>query len=165
MKDDAPARILFLKYAFPCAGVTLARGKITQKEYDALEKAARTSRPVKWKMLERIFAPAWRRIREVARELNADPREANTIRRYYLEFHNKYIKNNDGSYADAPEALKKLCRVEKARIVGKGDDYYIIKIGAKKRPVSSMICHNASVGDTVSAHYGYAVEKLNPNIF
>lgn len=158
---DAEARVLFLKYAFPCAGVTLARGAITQKEYDSLEKAARTSKPLQWRMLERIFVSAWRRIREVAASIHGDPHDSAVIRRYYLEFHNEYIKNNDGSYARAPEAFKKLCRVEKARIIKKGSDFYIVKIGAKKRPVSSMICPEAHVGDTVSVHYGYAVEKIN----
>ncbi|MBI4360075.1 MAG: hypothetical protein HY564_03200 [Candidatus Jacksonbacteria bacterium] len=154
------ARVLFLKYAFPCAGVTLARGAISKKEYDALENSARTSIPVEWKTLERIFVPAWRRIREVAQKINHDPRDANTIRRYYIEFHNEYIKNNDGSYAHAPEALKKLCRVEKAKIVSVKDDFFVAAIGRTRRPVSRMLCKNARVGDIVSAHYGYAVEKL-----
>lgn len=161
MKDDTAARILFLKYAFPCAGVTLARGKITQKEYDVLEKAVRTSRALPWKTLERIFVPARRRIREVAARIHGAPHDSAVIRRYYLEFHNEYIKNNDGSYARAPEALKKLCRVERARVIEKGGDYYVVKVsGGKKRPVSSLICPDARVGDMVSVHYGYAVEKL-----
>jgi len=160
MKADASARILFLKYAFPCAGVTLARGKITQKEYSGLEKAARTSAPVEWKTLERIFAPAWRRIRESARELNADPRDLQTIREYYLKFHNQYIAAKDGSYAHAPEILCRLCRVEKGKIVSMGDDFFIVKIRSITRPVSRMLCKDASIGDTVSVHYGYAVEKV-----
>ncbi|MFH1712615.1 MAG: HypC/HybG/HupF family hydrogenase formation chaperone [Candidatus Jacksonbacteria bacterium] len=86
--------------------------------------------------------------------------DAQTIRDYYLKYHNKFIDKNEGSYKQAPPALKKLCRIEKARVVGIKPNCYIVKIRQKLRPVSKMICLNAKIGDWVSVHYGYAVEKL-----
>lgn len=156
--NTAQAQILFLRYAFPCAGVTLARGKITQKEFDFLEKSALNQIPAAWDALERIFVPAWRRIREVAKKLGLDVYSETTIRAYYRDFHNGYIEEGDGSYKYAPDALKNLCRVEKARVEEVHNNYYIVAIGKKKRAVSNELYLGAGKRDFIAAHYGYAVE-------
>ena len=158
LNHSKQAQILFLRYAFPCAGVTLARGKITQKEFDFLERVALNQIPVSWNILERIFVPAWRRIREVAKKLGSDPYSETTIRAYYRDFHNGYIEAGDGSYRDAPSALKNLCRVEKAEIEEAHKDYYIVAIGEKNRAVSSALCACQARQDFIAVHYGYAVE-------
>ncbi|MEK9166005.1 MAG: HypC/HybG/HupF family hydrogenase formation chaperone [Patescibacteria group bacterium] len=154
------AQLLFLKYAFPCAGITLARGHICQKEYDKLERAVKKNQLIDWQTLQKIFAPAFRRIKKMSCLTGQNIFDAQTIRDYYLKYHNKFIDENEGSYKYAPPALKQLCRVERAKIIDVQSDCYIVKIGQKLRPVSKMICLNAKVGDWVSVHYGYAVEKL-----
>jgi len=154
------ARLLFLRYAFPCAGITLARGKISQQQYNNLEKAVLTGHPPSIVNLTRIFGPAWRRINRLANLIEKSPLDPETIRTYFLKFHNQDIKQNDGSYAMAPEFLKKLCRVEKAKIIQVSSDFYLVKIRNKKRAVSKAICPRAKVGDIVAVHYGYAVEKF-----
>ena len=76
---------------------------------------------------------------------------------------NKFIDKNEGSYQQAPEALKQLCRIEKVKVVDVKPDCYIVKVGKKNRVVSKIICADAKLGDLVSVHYGYAVEKLVRN--
>lgn len=154
------AQNLFLKYAFPCAGITLARGVINQEEYDALERAVLNDRAVPWKTLRKTFIAAFRRLKNTMQKLGRASYDVKTIRQFFLKYHNNYIDMNDGSYAYAPDSLKHLCRIEQAIITKVGTDHYIVKINKKNRPISKLICANAKAGDIVSVHYGYAVEKL-----
>jgi len=162
MASEKQAQILFLKYAFPCAGITLARGHITQDEFTLLKTALKKELPIPWETLERIFPPAWRRIFETAKILHTNPHSLDTIRTYYLEFHNAYIEKNDGSYRFAPPVLKELCRVERAPVREVQKNYYLVAIKKNIRPVSNFICPDAEEGTIVSVHYAYAIEKLDP---
>lgn len=154
------AQLIFLKYAYPCAGITLARGAISQKQYDQLEQAIKDNEALSWKTLEKAFVPAFKRLRLTATKFNRDLNDPDFIRDFFLKYHNQFIAANDGSYACAPGALKKLCRVQRGQIIKVGRDHYIVKIRQQLRPVAKLICQGAGVGDTVSVHYGYAVEKL-----
>ncbi len=161
--------ILFLKYAFPCSMVLKQRGEINQKTFDKLEKSAINNKPVKRELLEKIYFRAITRMKSLAKEQNKDYFSEEIIREYFTKRHNELLDgmfsnaNDKGIDIDkkAPPALKHLCKVFKSKIIKKGVNYYMVEYDNKKtRPVLSSLVPDAKLGDIVTIHYGYAVEKV-----
>jgi len=156
MKNEA----YFLKYAFPCAFITLQRGGIDKKTYDRLEKAAVAGRALPRKLLEKVFAAAFRRMKVLAKEMKCGVWDLKLIREYYWIRHNQLIREGEGSYRFAPPALKKLCRVLPARVEKVRGKTAIVKFkSGGRRPVMTDLTGPLKKGDRVMVHYGYAVEK------
>ena len=151
----------FLKYAFPCAFITLQRGGIDQKTYDRLERAAVKGEVLPRDLLEKVFVAAFRRMEKLAKEKKCGVWNMDLIREYYWVAHNKLIRQGEGSYRFAPPALKKLCGILPAsveKVIGKTA---VVKFkNGGRRPVMTDLCGRLKKGDRVIVHYGYAVEKL-----
>lgn len=165
--------ILFLKYAFPCTMVILQRKEINQKTFDSLERSSFSGKPAKRELLEKVYFRAISRMKALAKEKNRDYFSEENIREYFTQRHNEIL---DGKYAcfsdkgldvdkNAPPALKHLCKVFQSTIIKKGFDYYIVEYEdndeLKTRPVSNALVPDAELGDVVTIHYGYAVEKVS----
>ena len=151
----------FLKYAFPCAFITLQRGGIDRKTYDRLEKAAVKGDALPRKLLEKVFTAAFRRIGVLAREKKCEVWDLRLIKEYYWKRHNMLIRQGEGSYRFAPPALKKLCRILPATVESVRGKTAVVKFkNGGKRPVMTDLCGRLKKGDRVMVHYGYAVEKL-----
>jgi len=151
----------FLKYAFPCAFITLQRGGIDQKTYDRLEEAAVKGRALPRELLESVFKAAFRRMGVLAREMGLDVWDFALIREYYWKRHNVLIRQGEGNYRYAPAALKKLCRIVPATVEKVKGDTAVVKFkNGTTRPVITDLCGRVIKGDLVMVHYGYAVEKL-----
>ena len=153
--------VLFLKYAFPCAFIIKQRAEISDFEHQILEDAAINNKVLERKFLEKIFFRAFERIEKLAKELNKDKWDYEVIKEYFTDRHNSIIDEGMYSYAEAPESLKNLCKVHKAEIIQIKDDSLIVKYNKEKlRPVIKSLVKNVKIGDFVTIHYGYAVEKL-----
>jgi len=153
--------VLFLKYAFPCAFIIKQRAEISDFEHQILEDAAINNKVLERKFLEKIFFRAFERIEKLAKELNKDKWDYEVIKEYFTDRHNSIIDEGMYSYAKAPESLKNLCKVHKAEIIQIKDDSLIVKYNKEKlRPVIKSLVKNVKIGDFVTIHYGYAVEKL-----
>jgi len=151
----------FLKYAFPCAFITLQRGGIDRKTYDRLEKAAIEGRALPRKLLEKVFAAADRRMDILVREKKYKKWSFELVRDYYWKWHDMFIKDGEGSYAFAPKVLKDLCRVLPGMVVRGGGEAVVVRFkGGRVRPVLTDLTGPLKKGDKVIVHYGYAVEKI-----
>ena len=153
----------FLRYAYPCAYIIMHRGELSQTELKELEKIAIENREISRERLERIFHRAFAFIDEFAEKYNAYRWDPFIIKEYFYSFHNEVIDAGAGTYKTAPETLKELSRVEKAKIIDKRDNIlfveYTDKKGNKKtRNVFNSFVSNAKIKDTVTIHYGYAIE-------
>lgn len=178
---DMPVEVYFLKYAFPCAFITLQRGRITRAEFEMLERGAiggeGTGRlvakcgddaKVKYPAvlradLERIFAPAMRRLKKLAAETGYAMWSRELIEEYYFKNHNKIIDEGEGDYCKAPAVLRELCKIFPAKVVSFGsvEGAAVVKLpGGKLRAVNTLITGPLKKGDHVMVHYGYACEKL-----
>jgi hypothetical protein len=158
--DQLPIEVYFLKYAFPCAFITLQRGRLTQEEFDQLENAALNNEVLDRKWLEKIFVPAFRRMSRLAEEKKMEVWSHELMREYYYNRHNEIIDAREESYKYAPEILCELCKVLRAEVIGTNGENAVVKLpGGKKRPVMNL-CGKLKKGDKVMVHYGYAVELV-----
>lgn len=112
-----PVEVYFLKYAFPCAFITLQRGRISQSEFEMLERAAIAGAVVARADLERIFAPAMRRLRKLAEKKGYEMWSRELVAEYYFTNHNRIIDEGEGDYGNAPEVLRELCKIFPAVVV------------------------------------------------
>ncbi|MFH1376227.1 MAG: HypC/HybG/HupF family hydrogenase formation chaperone [Candidatus Woesearchaeota archaeon] len=153
--------VYFLKYSFPCAFIANQRGVINFEEFKRLEDAAINNKVLPREFLEKVFVMAFGRIQKLADELGKDKWNFDVIKEYFITRHNDIIDQGFSSYAKAPESLKNLCRIHKAKVLEIRDDFLIVEYGGnRKRTVMKSLVPGVSIGDSVSIHYGYAVEIL-----
>ncbi len=165
--------VLFLKYAFPCTIVKVARKEISQQEYDILELAAKTNQPVSREILEKTYQGAAQRMRAVAQEKGQVYFSEENIRDYFLGRHNELLQ---GTFKpnpqqgppldeDLPQTIRELCLITTGKIVKKGTTFYVVEFAfknqQKRRAVVNDLLPDAQLGDVIRIHYGYAVEKVS----
>ncbi len=151
----------FLKYAFPCAFITLQRGRISQAEFEMLERAAVNGEAVERGELERIFAPAIRRLKKLAEETGFEMWSRELVEEYYFKNHNQIIDEGEGDYGKAPKVLCELCKIFPAVVVSGSAGAVVVELpGGKLRAVNTGLTGALKKGDRVMVHYGYACEKL-----
>jgi hydrogenase maturation factor len=138
----------------------MQRKEIDDSLLERLRRAAVNGEQIEKNLLEKIFFRAFRRIRKVADELSKDYWDKEVIKEYFVNRHNMFIDDGLEEYAKVPGSMKELCKVHKAKVVGKKEDILIVEYGKKRRAVHSDFIPGAKIGDAVTIHYGYAVEKL-----
>ena len=171
------AQQYFLKYAFPCAFVLLQQKKISDAEYKDLKKSFDNNETVSKEILEKLFPSAFRRIRIIAeRECKKgrinDYWDIEIIKKYFMsQEHNMFIDNNDGDYKYFPESFKELCRIHVGEVIDRDKDkatgedvltveYFDKKKRLEKRKVIGKLVPDANIGDKVTIHFAFAVEKV-----
>ena len=152
----------FLRYAFPCAGVLLDSGKISQKEYNELGDSLKTEKFPSREVIEGYFVAAFRRIRNLALEMGIrDPWDMRVLRKYWEVSHNDNVDEREGGYAKMPEAFCDFCKVHEAEVLEILDNgFLLVGYGDVKRPVNGEYVVGVRVGEKVRIHHAYAVEKV-----
>ncbi|MBT7903231.1 hypothetical protein HN587_05190 [Candidatus Woesearchaeota archaeon] len=159
----------FLKYAFPCAFVLVQQGKITEEKRLALETALLNKTPLDKSELELLFPSAFRRIKQVAIQLNKPIWDRSIIEVYFKEFHNKFIDGKEGFYSKTPPSFREFCKVHRVKIIMRNETTAKVEylepndnINRPKHMIVKLI-PNVKVGDIVFTHLGYLIEIANSN--
>ncbi|MDP2750010.1 MAG: hypothetical protein Q8O89_04210 [Nanoarchaeota archaeon] len=154
-----PVEVYFLRYAFPCTYVKLARGEISESDYNELEKSAIEGFILSRPRLENIYKTAFFQIRNLAREMQKDIWDYEVIEEYFMRRHNEIINKGEGLYSIAPEKQKDLSRVKFGIVSEKKNDVLTVSFEDNtKRKVLNHLVPKAQAGDKVSVHYAHAVE-------
>ncbi len=148
----------FLRYAFPCAYVLLNQKKITQEQYDELEKAFNENSVVPKEKLEGIFKAAFRRLKVLAEEMEKDCWDIEVLREYFINRHNKCIDEGEGDYSKFPDDFKEFCKVKRCRVLKRDGDVLTVEMDGVEKKVLGKILPEAKEGDEVYVHLGVAVE-------
>lgn len=160
---ETPERY-FLKYAYPCSFVLVDQGRITEKKRKELEKKLLTNEKIDRIELENLFPAAFKRIKELASQMNKDAWDLDVIKEYFFgEKHNDFIDKKDGMYAAFGPTFRELCKVHKAKVIARQakGNVLAVKYGNVKRNVFATLVHDAKKGDKVTVHLAFAVEKIN----
>lgn len=159
-EEKACVERYFFKYAFPCAQVKLKLGSLTKERYDELERIFFENGFPERDELERAFPPAFRRIRDLAEEMNCGMWNPEVMEEYWTKNHNKVIDDGDGMYGIASEEFKDLCKVQVAEVADKSSDGLVVRYDGKERKVSDFLVRDVFVGDKVRIHFAFAIEKV-----
>lgn len=153
--------LYFQRYACPCASVLLTLKRIDKATFDKVNELTLKDQAMTREDLEKIFPEAFRRIKKLALNMDKDYWDVEVLKQYFLRGeHNKEIDSGDGFYAAAPPSLKELCKVHKAEVVLIKENVLKVKIGDKHRVVVNKFIPEIKLGDNVTVHYGFVVEKV-----
>ena len=150
------SEVYFIKYAFPCSHILCdVRGEITNDEFEKMRIAALNDEVLDRKFLEKIFFRAFERIAKLAEEIGKDKWDIEVIREYFRVRHNPILDKSD-----YPESFKKMCKVHEASVLEDLGDEAIVLYDGGKRRVKKDYLPDIKVGDRVTIHWQYAVEKI-----
>ena len=150
----------FFRYAYPCSDMLVKLGKLDKERKKILDTEFESNViPTKLE-LEECFPEAFRRIKQIAREMNRDYWDMVVIKKYFTEEHNKFIDANDGTYAKLPDTIKNICKVYVAEILDVKGNILVVKYDHKERSVINKYIEDVKKGDKVTIHFGFAVEKV-----
>ena len=150
----------FFAYAFPCINTLRELGRITPERYKLiLENFEQGEIPTKSE-LEDIFTAAFRRLKLVAKERGKNYWDEEVIRDYWRDLHNKFIDKKDGAYAMTSKEFNELCKVQEASVLFVGEKQIVVEYGNKRRKVLKDLIQDVEVGDKVTIHLNYAIEKI-----
>lgn len=150
----------FFKYAFPCAQVKARLGSLNQEEYEKLKEIFLENKCPDRETLEKLFPPAFRRLRKLAEKMNKDVWDFSVISEYWKKNHNEIIDGGEGMYGTANDEFKDLCKIHTAVITEKKGSNLIVNYGGRERAVSGFLVQDVKIGERVRIHFAYAIEKV-----
>lgn len=152
---------LFFRYAWPCAEVLLQLKRISQERFDELKKAAESSSVPSREILEDTFKVAFENLKKIAAEAKKDYWDIEVVRKYFEEHgHNEFINSGHGTFGNAPESMKDLCRIKEGTVEEIIGGIVRVKYGKSERMCKNIYRLKLKKGDNVAMHYGYAIEKV-----
>jgi len=161
--SETPEEV-FWKYARPCIDDLKRLDAIDSGVYDSLMVFFRSGTVPGRDLLESAFPNAIKRLVRFFEDENYWT--VDNIRRYFLVYHNEVIDNKEDFYADkySDQKIRDLCKVCVGIVLEKkgpvDNVIYLVDFGDKKEPVAGKYFLDANVGDKVSVHWRFAIEKL-----
>ncbi|MFC1731419.1 hypothetical protein ACFL6I_13960 [candidate division KSB1 bacterium] len=150
----------FFRYAFPCAEVLLQLKRISQQRFDDLKFAAENNITPSREILEDTYKVAFENLMKIANDMKKDYWDIEVIKKYFEEDkHNEFINTGHGTFGNAPESMKDMCRVITAVIEEIKGHILKVKYDGKERMCRNIYNLKLKQGDKVRVHYGYVVEK------
>lgn len=165
MNENETPEDVFFKYAADCAYDLFSLKLISEDDYKNVLLHRKKGTTPSRDYLQRIFPNAVMRIERVAKLLNGEVWDSYVIRKYFLEEHNKVIDNREGLYEKATPQVRELCKVRIGTIIEKGVKggviSYKVNYGDMIENVIGKYLPDANIGDKISTHWRFAVEKIN----
>ena len=158
-KNDS-SKILFLKYALPCAGTLVKRGSISNKLIEESVRNLSLNRKLSGHP-EKFFKTAYAMCEKIARRANKKSIDENVIRRYFLFEHDKVV---DSRYKAFKDFNPMQCRVFSGKILKIKNKRALIKTIIGKKRYRTNFIQNLKKGDCVVVHRSFAVEKISGSI-
>ncbi len=150
----------FFRYAYPCSDMLIRIGRLDKERKEILDKEFKSNViPTKLE-LEECFPEAFRRIKKIAKEMRRDYWDIYVIKKYFREYHNKFIDANDGYYARLPKTIKDVCKVHVAEVLDVKDNILVVKYDHKEKSVINKFIKDIKIRDKVTIHFGFAIEKI-----
>ncbi len=153
-------RLLFFKYAVPCAETFVKRGTINKEEYkDLIEQVRNGKEPEKNR--ENIFKVAMANLTFLALERNKDKIDDDTIREYFLFKHDKVV---DDRFELMGDFNPDKCRTYPGIVRKLENDNASVEIPNGIYSYRTDFVKNLKVNDIVVTHRDFIVEKISKDL-
>ena len=156
-KMEIEDRLLFLKYALPCAGTLVKRGIVSQEHVDNLiELVSKGKLPED--NAENIFKVANAMCSVIAMRMGKKKVDSEVIRRYFLREHDKVVEERFEQMRDFnPDD----CKTHSGSVVGVRGGFATVETSLGRKGYRDDFVKDLKEGDKVVVHYGFIVEKLS----
>ena len=155
---DNETRLLFLKYALPCAPTLVKRGLVSQYEIKNLVKNISQREKVLTRP-EKIFKTANSMCARIAKNLGKKCVDKEVIRKYFLFEHDKVVDKRYDAFRDF-DAMR--CRTFAGKVLDANKTIVQTLTGKKKYRDDFVL--GLKKGDYVVIHRNFVVEKVNERL-
>ena len=149
-------RLLFLRYALPCASTLVKRGNVTQEYINRLIVLVSQGKVPK-EDVENMFKVANAMCESIAERMGKSAIDADVIRQYFLLEHSKVV---DDRYQLMKDFNPVDCRVYAGRVLKVNDGYALVKTRLGKKLCSTVFAKKVKKGEEVAVHFDFIVEKI-----
>ncbi|MCX6816049.1 MAG: hypothetical protein NT120_04325 [Candidatus Aenigmarchaeota archaeon] len=156
MNIEDKSRVLFMKYAIPCAGTLVSRGNIKKKDVDVLIDAVKNNKSIP-KDTEKVFKVAFSACSILAMDAGKKKIDADVIHDYYLFKHDKMI---DMRYEEMGDFDPDLCRIRPGVVKKVLHGIAIVENSAGSKKYRTNYC-DVKEGDLVVTHWDFVIEKIS----
>jgi hypothetical protein len=149
-------RILFMKYALPCAGTLVRRGIVDRDRIERLVDLVKENREIP-SGEEKIFKVAFAACSLMAMDEKRGFIDSSVVRRYFLSGHDDVIERR---YEEMGDFDPEECRVRTGTVVDVEDNFAVVKNSSGTRKYRIDFAQSIKKGDEVITHWDFVVEKV-----
>jgi hydrogenase maturation factor len=160
MEINEKSRLLFMKYAIPCANTLVKRGTISQEYVDMLMDAVKNGRQLP-KDAEKVFKVAFSACTLIAMDNNTEAIDEDVIRDYFLFKHDDVI---DRRYEEMGDFDPDACRTRSGVVESVEDGIAVVANSAGRRSYLTDFVPDLKKGDIVVTHWNFIIEKIDKEI-
>lgn len=155
MEINEKDRLLFMKYALPCAGTLVKRGSMLQKDVDTLIDIVKNGQKVP-EGAEKNFKVAMAACTFIAKEKGKDLIDEDIIHEYFLLRHDDVI---DRRYEEMQDFDPMACRVQFGEIEDIEKEFATVVTPDMRRKFRTDFVPGIKKNDKVVTHWDFVVEK------
>ena len=149
-------RILFMKYALPCAGTLVRRGTVTQEYVDSLISiVARGAEP--YDGAERMFKVANAVCNDLAEKMGKSSIDSEVIRKYFLLEHARVV---DDRYKLMGDFDPVACNTYSGKVVSLDFGKAVVKTRLGSNTYRIDFANDIREEDEVIVHWDFVVERM-----
>lgn len=148
-------RILFMKYALPCAGTLIKRGVVDRNSIESLIDAVKKGKEIPIGA-ENIFKVAMSACSLIAIDKKKDFIDEEIIRDYFVFRHDDVV---DRRFEEMKDFDPEACRVRIGKVVSVHDGFAVVKNDSMIKKFRTDFLPDVKVGDSVITHWDFIVER------
>ncbi len=148
-------RLLFLKYALPCASTLVKRGKASQEYVDSLVELV-SSGKVPEESAESMFKVANAMCESIGRRMGKEEIDSDVIRQYFLLEHSEVV---DDRYALMGDFNPADCKTYSGKVIEVTADSAIVETKLGRRRYRTTFVKEVKKGGIVVVHWNFVIEK------
>jgi len=153
-------RILFFKYALPCAETLIKRGDLSQEEFDKI-LAMVTSGKEPEKNSENVFKVAMAHLKFISMQKKKNEIDEDSIREYFLFVHDDAV---DERFEEVGDFDQEKCRTYPGIVKEVKDGKTLVKTPLGTEYYKNYFAKDLKIGEFVVVHRDFVVEKLSKSL-
>lgn len=150
-------RLLFLRYALPCAGTFVTRGRVTQEYVDNLITRVSEGR-VPSEDVESMFMVANVMCTRIATRMHKKSIDSDVIREYFLFNHSKVVD-------DRFELMRDFnpidCKTYAGTVTDVHEGYATVETALGRKKYRTVFERDIKPGENVVVHFDFIVETIS----
>lgn len=150
-------RLLFMRYALPCAGTLIMRGSIDKDTITSLITAVKRGESIPSDS-EKIFKVALSACSLIALDRHKPYIDKDIILDYYRFFHDSVI---DRRYEEMGDFDPRACRVRSGTVVSTDLNFAMVKNSLGTFPYRTDFVPDLKKDDLVVTHWDFIVERID----
>jgi hypothetical protein len=153
-------KLLFLKYALPCASTLVRRGVVSQDYVDNLIRLVSEGK-VPEKGAESMFKVANAVCEYIARDMGKSTIDAKVIRSYFLLNHSKVV---DERFETMKDFNPTDCKTYSGIVTEVNGDSAVVETVLGRKRYRTDFCSDVKKDDRVAVHFDFIVEKISAEL-